>query len=202
MAATGTKVRLKADERREKLIRAARKLFTKNGYDATRMDEIAEAAQCTTGPLYHFFSTKRDIFEAALRQSTEVANERSRERRNASGESSPLKRLQQNCNYLFDLLSIPETTMFIREAPRVLGSELWRKLRDGLMLRSFEHDLREAMMAGEIPPEPPGPLAGILGAAIVEAVNQVNEGHSDQVEAYRAALKRLVARLAFAPPAD
>ena len=35
------KTRLKADERRARLTRAARKLFTAQGYDGTRMDEIA-----------------------------------------------------------------------------------------------------------------------------------------------------------------
>jgi AcrR family transcriptional regulator len=53
--------RLKADERRERLVRAARKLFATRGYEATRMEDIAEAAGCTTGPLYHFYKTKQDV---------------------------------------------------------------------------------------------------------------------------------------------
>ena len=50
--------RLKADERRLTLIRAAVRLFTEKGYGETRMEKIAAAAGCTTGSLYHFFKTK------------------------------------------------------------------------------------------------------------------------------------------------
>lgn len=194
-------IRLKADERRERLLRAARKLFTKNGYEATRMDEIAEAAECTTGPLYHFFKTKRDIFEAVLRQSIEGVRAQAIEQRSISSGKTPLQRLHQSCDQILDLLSIPETQMFIREAPHVLGEDLWRRMRDSLMLRTLEIDLRDAMIAGEISPEPPGPLAALLWAAMIEAVNHARTGSKAQVASFRVALHRMIERLRYAPDA-
>ncbi len=41
--------RLKADERRKKIMRAAMRLFVERGFASARMEEIAEAAECTTG---------------------------------------------------------------------------------------------------------------------------------------------------------
>lgn len=192
-------VRLKADDRREKLLRAARKLFTRNGYDATRMDEIAEAASCTTGPLYHFFKTKRDIFEAALRQSIDSVRGVAVEQRTGLSEASPLKRLHASCDYILDLLAIPETVMFIREAPRVLGTDQWKKIRDSLMLRTLEVDLRDAMIAGEIPPEPPAPLAAILWAATIEVIHHATDDQGGQIAPFRKALHRMIERLRFSP---
>lgn len=191
---------MKADARRETLIKAARRLFTEKGYDATKMEEIAEAAGCTTGPLYHFFKTKKELFDATLSASIDVANRIVGDARKATVESTPLVRLGVTCDQLLDLLAIPETTMYVREAPRVIGHEEWHELRKKLMLHSFEADLRNAMIAGEIAPEPPGPLAAILGAAIIEAVDQVTAGRTDEIEPYRLALRRLIARLRLAVP--
>lgn len=198
-AGNAATVRLNADERREKLLRAARKLFTRNGYDATKMDEIAEAAHCTTGPLYYFFKSKRDIFEAALRQSIDSARGHAVERRAMLNNAPALQRLHASCDYVLDLLAIPETVMFIREAPRVLGHDLWQKLRDTMMLRSFESDLRDAMISGEVPPEPPAPLAAILWAATIEAINHGADDQQGQIVQFRKTLHRMIERLRFAP---
>ena len=53
--------RLTGDERRVTIIRAARRLFADQGYENTKMEEVADAAGCTTGPVYHFFGSKRDL---------------------------------------------------------------------------------------------------------------------------------------------
>lgn len=192
--------RMKAEARRKILIKAARELFTERGYDATKMEEVAERAGCTTGPLYHFFKTKKELFEAALQSSIGTANRLVGSARASAAEASPLERLSITCDHLLDLLSIPETTMFAREAPRVIGQQEWHDLRKKLMLHSFEVDLRDAMISGEVAPEPPAPLAAILGAAIIEAVDLVNSGHAEQIEHYRLALKRVITRLRLAVP--
>ena len=148
-------IRLKAEERRRRLMRAARRLFTEKGYEGATMEEIARAAECSTGPLYHLFRTKREIFEAVLRQSLDLLHKQFRvEHRRA--DRSALERLELACDHLIDLLAFPETTMFAREAPQVLGADVWRRMRDDLMLRGFEADLRDAMTSGEIDAEPQG----------------------------------------------
>jgi TetR/AcrR family transcriptional repressor of nem operon len=53
---------------RHKLVEAALDLMLAQGYTATRVDEICEAAGLSKGSFYHFFKTKEDIAIAALHQ--------------------------------------------------------------------------------------------------------------------------------------
>ena len=56
-ATVGTKTRL---------IEAARYLFWKNGYAATGMSEILEAAKANSGSFYHFFDSKEALLLSVL----------------------------------------------------------------------------------------------------------------------------------------
>ncbi len=67
--ATGTKRRTREEQReitREKLLAAAKRLFVKQGFAATSVEEIAEAAGFTRGAFYSNFEDKDDIFIALL----------------------------------------------------------------------------------------------------------------------------------------
>ena len=49
---------------KEKIVDAALVTFSKNGYDRTRMDDIAEAANVSKGTLYLYFKNKEELFFA------------------------------------------------------------------------------------------------------------------------------------------
>lgn len=49
---------------RKRILQAARRLFTDNGYDATTTRDIALAAQIATGTLFNYFPTKEAIVAA------------------------------------------------------------------------------------------------------------------------------------------
>jgi AcrR family transcriptional regulator len=53
-------------ETRERIVEAARGLFFKQGYTATGMSQILEAAKANSGSLYHFFPSKEDLLAAVL----------------------------------------------------------------------------------------------------------------------------------------
>ena len=59
----GRRERRKADTRR-RLLAAARVLFVEKGYDATRPQDIAQAADVAAGTFYVHFAHKRDAFLA------------------------------------------------------------------------------------------------------------------------------------------
>ena len=187
--------RLKADERRDKLMNAATKLFTEKGYRATRMEEIAAAAGCSTGPLYYFFKTKPDIFEGALQRTIDVAVSRVRAMRNDSSCGSALNRLNALIDILLDTLTIPQAKMFVREGPSILGAKQFQAIVDNIMMQGIEADLREAMVDGEIDPEPPGPLAEIFSAAVLNVIIRADANNKEQVELSRNAIKRMAERL-------
>lgn len=53
---------LKAQDTRDKLLRTARQLFEHDGYDATSVSRIVDAAAVSRGTFYLYFESKRAIF--------------------------------------------------------------------------------------------------------------------------------------------
>lgn len=52
-------------QRRDKILQAARKVFLDKGFDRSPVDAIAKAARVSTGTVYIYFETKDLLFEAA-----------------------------------------------------------------------------------------------------------------------------------------
>src|SRR5258708_28149034 len=52
----------------EAILKAGRRLFGEQGFAATTMDDIAEAARVAKGAVYHHFATKEAVFEAVFDQ--------------------------------------------------------------------------------------------------------------------------------------
>jgi AcrR family transcriptional regulator len=81
--------RLQVDERRRQLLDRATELFARYGYDELSMSKIGREAGISKALLYHYFASKRDLFEAALAQAAEAHLERV----GASGDRSPVASL-------------------------------------------------------------------------------------------------------------
>lgn len=64
-------MRLPADQRRQQLLDVARDRFAAQGYHATSMDEIAEAAGVTKPVLYQHFPSKRALYIQLLEATAE-----------------------------------------------------------------------------------------------------------------------------------
>ncbi len=54
------------ESRRMDIITAALKVFCKNGYDGTTINDIVKKAKCSHGLFYHYFDSKKSIFEAVM----------------------------------------------------------------------------------------------------------------------------------------
>jgi AcrR family transcriptional regulator len=57
---------------RARIITAARICFARDGYDKTTNKEIADAAQLTTGAIYHYFDSKPALFAAVATETFEL----------------------------------------------------------------------------------------------------------------------------------
>ena len=62
----------------EEILAAARKVFAVSGFNETTMDEIASAAGIAKGTVYLYFSSKKDIYLAALKQGLTELMDRTR----------------------------------------------------------------------------------------------------------------------------
>lgn len=60
------------DQRREEVLAAAAGCFMRRGYEATTMDDVAEALGATKGRVYHHFRSKPDLFFAVYRRAMEI----------------------------------------------------------------------------------------------------------------------------------
>jgi AcrR family transcriptional regulator len=63
--------RLQRDERRALLLERATELFAREGYEGLSMSRLAQEAQISKALLYHYFPSKRRLFEAALAEGAE-----------------------------------------------------------------------------------------------------------------------------------
>ena len=51
-----------SEETRRRILESARLCFAANGYEATSNRQLADSAGLTTGAIYHYFGSKRDLF--------------------------------------------------------------------------------------------------------------------------------------------
>ena len=61
-----------SEERRSKILEAARYCFAEFGYAASSNNDIARLADITAGSIYYYFGTKRDMFLAAHQEIQDV----------------------------------------------------------------------------------------------------------------------------------
>jgi AcrR family transcriptional regulator len=110
----------------DRLLRAGRDRFSRDGYSATSLDAVAAAGGVTKGSLYHHFSGKAGLFEAvfeaeARRVTEQVAHVVARER-------DPRKGADAGVRAFLEAAQDPavQRIMFL-DAPSVLG---WTRVRE------------------------------------------------------------------------
>src|SRR5690348_6157181 len=63
-----TRKEVLSEFRRAGILRAARKVFARHGYDGATMDDVAEASDIAKGTLYLYFKSKRQIYLGVLKE--------------------------------------------------------------------------------------------------------------------------------------
>jgi len=118
-----------SESTRHALVDSAVDLFTKRGYAATSLDEVAKRARVTKGALYHHFSGKQALFEAAFdavesRVMTRLAEI-------VVGPGDPWERAMNGIQqYIKICLDPAYQRIVVHEAPVVMGWERWREAED------------------------------------------------------------------------
>jgi AcrR family transcriptional regulator len=158
----------RADETRLALLRAARELFTENGYAHTSTEQVVERAGVTRGALYHHFDSKQALFEAVF---IELEGEFVEVGTTVySPDASAWDNLVAGCRAFLDTCLRPDIgRIVLLDGPSVLGPERWRAIEDEYALSAVLFGLEGAMGDGVVPKLPPVPLARMLLAAINEA---------------------------------
>jgi TetR/AcrR family transcriptional regulator, acrAB operon repressor len=149
-----------AAKTRAAIVDAALCSFERHGITGTTMDDIAEAAKCTKGAVYHHFSGKRDILHDLRDQvSVPMLDEADSELLH-EGTLPALERVERYINHLLDAI---EENLRTRQVITVmqlrceyvgdLAQELEAAARNQeRLLRAFEAAYREARKTGALAP--------------------------------------------------
>jgi AcrR family transcriptional regulator len=153
---------------RAALVRAARELFTENGYGGVGTEEIVRRAELTRGALYHHFTDKKDLFRAVHEQIEGEVMAAIAAR--MGGVADPYELLLVGTRAYLDVCTDPAITrVTLVDAPSVLGWEEWREIdmRHGLGI--VMAGLQGGMDAGVLRVQPVRPLAHLMLGAMGEA---------------------------------
>lgn len=55
-------------ERRDTILESALFLFATKGFEGANMDDVSKVADCSHGLLYHYFSSKQELFDAVVNE--------------------------------------------------------------------------------------------------------------------------------------
>jgi AcrR family transcriptional regulator len=180
----------------EAILKAGRRLFGEQGFAATTMDDIAEAARVAKGAVYHHFATKEAVFEAVFDQvSHDLVLEIDRAART---ERDVLAAMVAGTQHYFAACAKgPTGQIILRDGPAVLGWERWREIDARHFGGKMPRALAAAMDAGLIARQPVEPLARLLLGAVTEAAVAC-AGRADVLKAgveYSRAFKSLLEAL-------
>ena len=150
---------------RQALVDSGRDLFTKRGYAGTSLEAIVKRARVTKGALYHHFSGKQALFEAAFDQVETSAMNKLTEA--VAGEGTAWERALEGIQaYVGVCLEPAYQRIVIHEAPVVMGWERWREAEEHFSYGLVRATVEALIDAGEMAPLPVEVTARILFGAL------------------------------------
>ncbi|MBX3492263.1 MAG: TetR/AcrR family transcriptional regulator [Parvibaculum sp.] len=154
---------------RDKLLKAARRLFAERGYAETGTEDIVREAGVTRGALYHQFADKRDLFRAMLEEMLPEIGQRLFEETMAR-IAHDREDLQVGCRVLLGIYTDAEVRrLFLIEGPAVLGLADWQALQAPLSTLFLDHALQHLVDEGFIAAGEMRSMNALLSGALQQA---------------------------------
>ncbi|HTB05595.1 MAG TPA: TetR/AcrR family transcriptional regulator [Bacteroidia bacterium] len=149
----------------EKIIGAARKLFTQKGYDATKTRDIAKEAGINLALLNYYFRSKEKLFEIIMKENMGQFMEVISGIINNEETSIEQKIESLVNNYIDMLMRLPDMPLFvmnhIKEDPERM------EMRQKFMGSHFMKQVQKGIKSGEIAPmHPMNMMLNIVGLTI------------------------------------
>ena len=133
---------------RSELVDVAERLFSELGYSATSLDAIVAGADVTKGALYHHFSGKQAIFEAAFerveaRATADIATA-------MAGHQDPWERAQAGLGAFLGAAREPAyRRIVVSDGPSVLGHERYREQEERSTYKIVDEIVRSVLTTGD-----------------------------------------------------
>jgi AcrR family transcriptional regulator len=141
------------DTRREQILQAARKIFARQGFSATKISDIASAAGASYGLVGHYFGTKEEIYAAVVEVAFQGALKLLEE--TAIRPGSPWERLVYLCTEMLGgIKDFPEYVLLVNQVGSIasIPDEAKAAFRE-YSRRSLEIQIdliRQAQAAGQV----------------------------------------------------
>lgn len=191
MYAKGKKA-AQSEQTRRILLDVARRLFAEHGYAATGTEEVVRQAGVTRGALYYHFRDKQDLFRAVVEDLQQELMQRILAE--AGGIADPWERLRGAMQVFLDACLDPAVQRIVLiDAPAALGWAAWRELDERYGVGLLVGGLQTLLDAGQLEPQPLGPLAHMLLGALSEGGLVIAQ--ADDVQAARDAVGASLDRL-------
>jgi AcrR family transcriptional regulator len=130
------------------LVDVAEELFTEHGYTATSLDAIVAGADVTKGALYHHFSGKQAIFEAAFERVESRAT--AGISRATDGHQDPWEKAQAGLRAFLAAVQEPGyRQIVISDGPSVLGHERFREQEERSTYAIVDEIVRSVLTSDE-----------------------------------------------------
>ncbi|MGK2872225.1 MAG: TetR/AcrR family transcriptional regulator [Alphaproteobacteria bacterium] len=178
---------------RNAILQTAQDHFGAYGYSSVTVDQIAADAGVAKGAIYHYFSTKADLFESVL---DVVASEILSEVQAMLVQQQDIMKaiFAGNRAFFKTCANPPFAQIFLKDGPSVLGWNRWREIdanhfggvvRDGLSI-AMSHDL--------IAKRPIDPLVALILGAVTEAAIRCanSENFAEAAEGYLEGLEAIL----------
>ena len=176
---------------RTALVDSAKELFTKRGYAGTSLEAIVKRARVTKGALYHHFSGKQTLFEAAFNLVETAAMNRMSVV--VDGDGSAWERAMAGIRaYVRVCLEPSYQRIVIHEAPVVMGWERWREAEEHFSFGLVRATVEALVDAGEIERLPVEVTARILFGALSAGAETIASS-PDQKKAAADVMRTIVA---------
>src|SRR5919109_372618 len=152
---------------RARLVRVARDLFARRGYNDVATEEIVRRAGVTRGALYHHFRDKRDLFQAVVEEIEQEVMYKVAE--TALAEGDPWEQQSAAIGAYLDVCLEPAVQRIVlTDAPSVLGLAAWREIEAKYGFALVQAGLQSLIDASYMEPQPVEPLAHLLLGALTE----------------------------------
>lgn len=130
------------------LVDVAERLFTENGYTGTSLDAIVAGADVTKGALYHHFSGKQAVFEAAFERVESRATAGIVEA--SDGHRDPWEKAQAGLRAFLAAVQEPAyRQIVISDGPSVLGHERFREQEERSTYAIVGEIVRSVLTTGD-----------------------------------------------------
>ena len=191
-----------AEEKRDAIIQAAKRVFTQKGFHGATVDEIAAEAGVAKGTVYLYFKSKAELF---VQVALEVFRSLGEKMRSLAKEApDPAEALERAVEIYLDHLTENEELlrMIMGMGPAMrltLTEEHIREIDESLQacVRDLARLLEEGMEAGIIHKGDPELLAmAVMGAVHLPTFSAIRHGQGN-VKAMKQQLTELIKRILF-----